>query len=503
MLQPTAKTIDRKVNQSINERVERASQVVSPQTQWRILVALLIVNDTLALGIALLLAYLVRFNLDLSIFQLDALSNYDYYQQISFILIPIWLILFAVNGLYQHKKLLGGTEEYALVFRATSFGTLIIIIFSFLLPEFVLARGWLLFAWLFTFLLVTIGRFAIRRLVYASRQHGYFLAPALIVGGNKEGRALAEQLMSWRTSGLNIIGFIDQNFALGTKVYGDLQCLGHFEQLEKVISRYKVGELIISNSAISRDEMLSIFRNYGMADGVNLHLSSGLFEIITTGMDVKEFAYVPLVRVRKARLTGIDRLLKLLLDYTILVIGFIFILPLLFVIGLAVKLDSAGPIIHKRRVLGLNGSQFDAFKFRTMYVDGDKILAQYPDLQRKLAQDRKLKDDPRITRVGYFLRKTSLDELPQFFNVLKRDMSLVGPRIIAPDEVSEYGDWDMNLLTVPPGITGLWQVSGRSDLPYEKRVQLDMHYIRNWSIWLDLQILWQTIPAVIKGRGAY
>ena len=236
---------------------------------------------------------------------------------------------------------------------------------------------------------------------------------------------------------------------------------------------------------------------------LNLHLSSGLFEIITTGMDVSEFAYVPLLRIRRVRLNGVDRLYKLLLDYAILIPGLMLISPLLLLIAIAIKLDSRGPVIHRRQVMGLNGKQFDAFKFRTMYTNGMQILNQQPELQQKLQQEFKLKDDPRITNVGRWLRRTSLDELPQLFNVLKREMSLVGPRIISPPEMEKYGDWDLNLLTVQPGITGLWQVSGRSDLSYDERVRLDMYYIRNWTIWSDIQILWQTIPAVIKGRGAY
>jgi lipopolysaccharide/colanic/teichoic acid biosynthesis glycosyltransferase len=153
--------------------------------------------------------------------------------------------------------------------------------------------------------------------------------------------------------------------------------------------------------------------------------------------------------------------------------------------------------------MGLNGRQFDALKFRTMALNGDRVLDRYPELKEELARTHKLKKDPRITRVGVFLRKFSLDELPQLFNVLKRDMSLVGPRMISPEEVAMYRQFDMNLLTVMPGITGLWQVSGRSDISYDERVRLDMYYIRNWTIWLDLQLLFQTIPAVLKSRGAY
>jgi len=139
-----------------------------------------------------------------------------------------------------------------------------------------------------------------------------------------------------------------------------------------------------------------------------------------------------------------------------------------------------------------------------MYVNGNQILDQYPDLKAELAREHKLKNDPRITRVGKFLRRTSLDELPQLLNVLFGQMSLVGPRMISPAEHDLYGRMKLNLLTVKPGLTGMWQVSGRSDLKYDERVRLDMYYIRNYSIWLDIQILFfQTIPAVFKGRGAY
>jgi lipopolysaccharide/colanic/teichoic acid biosynthesis glycosyltransferase len=138
-----------------------------------------------------------------------------------------------------------------------------------------------------------------------------------------------------------------------------------------------------------------------------------------------------------------------------------------------------------------------------MITNGNEILEEHPELKEELARNYKLKNDPRITRIGAFLRKFSLDEFPQLFNVLKRDMSLVGPRMISPEEMSMYKQFDMNLRTVLPGITGLWQVSGRSDITYDERVRLDMYYVRNWSIWLDLQLLYQTIPAVLKGRGAY
>ncbi|MCA9933613.1 MAG: sugar transferase [Ardenticatenaceae bacterium] len=195
--------------------------------------------------------------------------------------------------------------------------------------------------------------------------------------------------------------------------------------------------------------------------------------------------------------------LKGLLDYCLVVPGLLFAAPLMLFIALLVKLDSPGPVIYRRRVLGRNGRIFDAYKFRTMYVNGEEILSQYPRLKAELDRNYKLKCDPRVTRVGTLLRKFSLDELPQLLNVLKRDMSLIGPRIITPDEIQKYGQWGDTLQEVFPGLTGLWQVNGRSNTTYNERVHLDMTYIHNWSIWLDVQIVLRTIPAVLKGDGAY
>jgi lipopolysaccharide/colanic/teichoic acid biosynthesis glycosyltransferase len=155
-------------------------------------------------------------------------------------------------------------------------------------------------------------------------------------------------------------------------------------------------------------------------------------------------------------------------------------------------------------VLGVTGRPFDAFKFRTMYVNGDELLAKAAGASEALRENHKLKDDPRVTGAGRWLRRFSLDELPQLFNVLLGQMALVGPRMISPEEAPKYGRQRLNLLTVKPGITGLWQVSGRSDLSYEERVRIDMYYVRNYSVWLDLQILFvETLPAVLRGKGAY
>jgi exopolysaccharide biosynthesis polyprenyl glycosylphosphotransferase len=474
------------------------------RNEWSFYIISLFFNDLAMMSFAFWVAYYIRFELSLPIFQIDVVPSKSFYQMIVLVLLPLWLIVFPFLGLYNRDNLLGGTVEYAQVFKAATISLFVVIVAGFLEPAFIIARGWLLMAWILSFVFTSFGRFWLRRAVYWLRRKGFFLSKAVIVGANAEGIQLAQQLLTWTTSGLDLIGFIDKKCSIGEKVCGNLEVLGNLDDLDKVIKYHNVDELILASSAISsRDKLLDVFKQYGVDGDVNVRMSSGLYEIVTTGLTVKEFAYVPLVGVNKVRLTGVDRAIKLILDYGLAIPGVILISPVLLILAILVKLDSPGPVFHRRRVMGVNGKQFDALKFRTMYVNGDEIFIQRPELKMEYEKNHKLKNDPRITKLGAFLRKYSLDELPQIFNVLCNQMALVGPRMISPEEVSDYDRWGINLLTVKPGITGLWQVSGRSDIKYEERVQLDMYYIRNWSLWLDLQLLIRTIPVVIYGKGAY
>jgi exopolysaccharide biosynthesis polyprenyl glycosylphosphotransferase len=494
---PTSKREENTISQNLPITMSRAYQ-------WRLFTLSLIIVDGIAINIAFWLAYYFRFDLFLSFFRLEADPSIAFYQNFCLILIPLWLIIFYIVDLYDRKNLLGGALEYERIFFSTTVGVLLFIVVSFLLPNFIFSRGWLLLFWVCAWFSLTIGRFTMRRVVYRLRSHGYFISPAIIIGANDEGLSLAEQLTRWTTSGLKVVGFVDDDSPTGTILYNQIRVLGTIDRLDELIKENSVEELIMASSADAcRDNSLMLFQRYGVTGDINLRMSSGLYEIITTGLTVKEFAYVPLVGINKVKLTGMDQVLKTLLDYAVTLPLLILTSPVLVLVALIIKLDSPGPIFYRRRVLGINGRQFDAFKFRTMVLNGDEILAAHPELQTKLASDHKLKHDPRVTRIGKILRRTSLDEFPQLINVIKRDMSFVGPRMITPEELQMYNKWYINLLTVRPGLTGLWQVSGRSNVTYEERVRLDMHYIRNWNIWLDIQLLFQTIPAVIKGRGAY
>jgi exopolysaccharide biosynthesis polyprenyl glycosylphosphotransferase len=476
---------------------------LSTHTQWKLFQATLLAGDALMILFSFWLAYQVRFRASIPFFRLDVEPMPAFYNRLAWIAALSWLLVFVFLGLYQRDNLLGGVNEYSLVFRGLTKGILLIVLAGFLEPDFIFARGWLITAGIAALILLGVWRFVMRRVVYWQRKHGYFLSPALIVGANQEGKMLAEQMWNWRTSGLHIVGMLDDTLPVNTPVYKHIKVLGRLDEVEQIVEQCQASELIIASSALPRECKLLIFERFGFSKDVNLRLSSGLFEIVTTGLKVKEVAYVPLVQVNQLRMEGTDQLLKLLLDYGLVLPGLILISPLLLLIAIAIKLDSPGPLIHRRRVMGVNSSQFDAFKFRTMHANGDQILEKHPEKKEELERTYKIVDDPRITRIGNFLRKFSLDEFPQLINVLRGEMSLVGPRMISPPEMEMYQQWGMNLLTVRPGITGMWQVSGRSDVSYEERVRMDMNYIRNWTIWLDLQLLIRTIPAVLRGRGAY
>ena len=474
---------------------------ISLATQRRALRIWLLSTDALALGLAFLAAYWVRFELNLTTSP-DVVPPMFFYRLVAALLVGVSIGVFALFKLYDPDRLLGGISEYSRILNACTTSTLILILATFLMPAFVVSRIWVLAAWLLSFVMVVVSRFLCRRMVYPLRARGYFLAPAVIVGTNEEAATLAADLSDWRSSGLRIAGFVSSTPEACARQ--GLPTLGSLRDIRGIIRRFGIEELVVAITAVEREQLLELCEDVNALPDVHLRLSSGLYELLTTGLTVSTKGAVPLISLNKVRLEPEEVWLKSVLEYSLTVIGLLLAWPFLLAIAILVRLDSPGAILHRRRVLGVSGQQFDAFKFRTMHVNGDAMLQGNPDLQAELTANHKLKADPRITRAGHWLRKFSLDELPQLFNVLFGQMGLVGPRMITAAEAEKYGRHRLNLLTVKPGITGLWQVSGRSDLSYDERVQLDMYYIRNYSVWLDLQILFvQTIPAVIKGRGAY
>lgn len=487
----------------VQEKLKHSTKKTSLKVQQNIYMLGIILVDILMLAAAFYFAYVIRFKAGIPFFYENYVERISFYTLLSIILIPLWLILFWLYRLYDENILLGGLQEYTQLFNASISGAVIIAVVQFFSEELIVARGWVGLAWIFTFFFSLLGRFLIRRLGYLLRRKGYLNRATIIIGVNGEGKLLGEQLERWPTSGLNVIGYLDDRNAVGTLICGSLMVLDKVDCLDQYINELGIKELVITTSALSRDEVFEIFKKYGASPEIQIRMSSGLFDLLTTGLHVKEMGYVPLISVNRVRLNEVETLLKRLMDISLSLIAIIIGFPIFIIAATMIKFTSPGPVFHRRRVMGLNGTQFDAFKFRTMYIDGEEILLKNPEARAELETTHKIKSDPRITKFGKFLRKTSLDEYPQFINILFGQMSFVGPRMITSLELLQYGQWGMNLLTVRPGLTGLWQVSGRSDVNYDERVRLDMMYIRNYSLWLDMQIILRTIPVVLSGRGAY
>lgn len=449
------------------------------------------------------LAYAIRFEVGIAWFYKHEVPPSEFYQSLVFLIVPAWIIVFRLFGLYDFKNLFGGTREYARAFNASTFCMMLMILFIFFGDTQDIARAWVLLSWLLVSLGVMLGRFILRRIVQNMRANGRFLTAALIIGANEEGLAIAEQLQANPKAGVWLAGFADDELGPGSELLPHVPVLGSVDSIGLLVRQHGIQEIIVASTALPREKLLQLFNAFGSDDNITVRMSSGLYELLTTGVEVQEFGNVPLLSVNKVRLTGVDMTMKSFLDIIVSITALLIFLPIMTAIAIAIRLDSSGPIFHLRRVIGVGGKSFNALKFRTMYVDADERLARDPELRREFELNHKLKNDPRVTPIGRFLRRTSLDELPQLINVLIGQMSLVGPRMITAEERARYGKFRMNLSTVKPGITGLWQVSGRSDVSYEERVMLDMNYIRNYSIWFDMQILFQTIPAVLKSRGAY
>jgi exopolysaccharide biosynthesis polyprenyl glycosylphosphotransferase len=480
-----------------------SAPVLSLKSQRLILKLWLALTDALALALAFQIAYWIRFDLQVTVAP-EIIPSPEFYRNLVELLLPVWILVFLVFNLYHLQMTLGGSAEYARVFNACTTGAMILVIVAFFVPQFFISRVWLVSSWLVSFLVVALTRFLNRRLVYSLRSRGYFLTPSLIVGTNREAAALAMDLGDWRSSGLRIIGSVSSCDTHAIANNPELPLLGNVKEIRQVIAAYGIEDLIVAVTALNRDELLQLGEDVNGIPNVNLRLSSGLYELLTTGVTVKKLGTVPLLSVNKMRLAPEEIYVKCVLDYALTMTIGLLAFPIFIVLAVLVKLDSPGPVFHRRRVLGVSGRQFDAVKFRTMYQNADERLCNKPELKLQLQNNHKLKEDPRVTRIGRWLRKYSLDELPQLCNVFLGQMSLVGPRMITAAEAEKYGFQKLNLLTVKPGLTGLWQVSGRSDLSYDDRVRLDLYYIRNYSVWLDLQILFvQTLPAVLRSRGAY
>jgi exopolysaccharide biosynthesis polyprenyl glycosylphosphotransferase len=460
---------------------------------------LLIPIDYLMVVLAGISAYYLRFaDFATDIRPIMFALPFNNYLSIVLMIALFWIILFAFTGMYSIDNSKRLVQELHKVFIGCSMGFVLIVILIFFQRELFSSRFIVLVAWLLAIFYVSLGRLFIRCLQRKLYKRGYGVKKVIIIGGFKTADNLVHEFESKKNSGYKVVKRIRD---LNTNTW---------EKLYLFIQENEVNEIIQADSNLNKVEVLKLY-DLASENHITFKYAADLLGIKVLKTQVTEIAGVPVAEVKRTTLDGWGRIFKRVFDLVISSILIILLSPILILTAIMIKLDSKGPVFFSRKDdgahllrVGEGGKPFNYFKFRSMIPHSDSM--RYNELaQKNIRNDGpmvKIKDDPRITKVGHFIRRWSIDELPELFLVFTGKMSLVGPRPHLPEEVAKYENHHKKSLTIKPGITGLAQISGRSDLLFEEEVKLDVYYIENWSLLLDLSILLKTPWAVIKPRNA-
>jgi exopolysaccharide biosynthesis polyprenyl glycosylphosphotransferase len=505
-----------------------AVRVVGRAPQWVIptVKAALVLTD----GVIAVASFLVAFYgregqhvvTRLSAGRLTWSAEFAPYAAVLLFVVPVRVLAHAYYDLYRLRGEFSYVDDALRVFRATAVGSLLIIAIAFLYrggfaySAFSYSR--LVFVLDFCFALIAFGalRLTMRRTQVAARRRDLNLIPTLVVGRGAEAALCIKEMRERPELGYRVIGVVE-NGALDASVparFEGLPIIGDIADLAEAIRETGANEVIITDPRVSGDLLFDVMMRVGRLRGVEFRIAPSLFNCLPRKTEIDQIGALPMIQLFREPLSQWARVVKRGVDITVAALALLVLAPLWLVVALLIKLDSRGPIIYRQERVGMDGRVFLFLKFRTMRADADDRM--HREYQRKLIEGRpdtnlgddtrpvyKLHADPRVTRVGRVLRRLSLDELPQLLNVLRGDMSVVGPRPPIPYEVEAYELWHRKRLDMKPGLTGLWQVSGRNRLSFDEMVRLDLFYIENWSLLLDLKIILRTLPVMLRGDDAY
>jgi exopolysaccharide biosynthesis polyprenyl glycosylphosphotransferase len=450
--------------------------------------ALLVPVDFLMIFLAALAAYFLRFTpyfvgIRPILFDLP-LSKYVILVSA---IVPFLILIFALAGLYKIAKRRLIDDFYG-IFIGVSTGVAALALFIFLRAELFESRFLIIASWLFSVLFVILGRFLVRLIRHQLYRYGVGVHRVVLIGNTSASANLMRDFEK-SLSGYRVVSKIN-NFDDST-----------LKLLAKINQEPGIDEIIQADPLLSKEKMLDLI-DFADESKIDIKYVPDLFGTQATNIDVKPIAGFPIVELKRTPLDGWGRIIKRTVDLFGAILGLIVLSPVFLMVALAIKLDSRGTVFVRLKRVGEDGV-FNFYKFRSMVKDAHlmkKELLKYSERKGPLF---KMKYDPRITRVGRILRRTRIDELPQLFNVLKNEMSLVGPRPHEPEEVARYEKRHRKVLAIKPGMTGMAQVSGGAELDFEDEVKLDTYYIENWSLRLDLQILLRTLIIVLTGQSAY
>lgn len=451
-----------------------------------------IVVDLVAALVATELALLVRFGS----------TAPQVYIQVSLALAPLWVVLIAMNRAYEHRFIGVGTEEFGRVLRAGVMLMSVVALASYATNA-ELVRGYVIIAVPTLVVSSLLGRHALRAWLHRERAHGRCVQRTLLVGSAPTVQSTAHRMRGHSNHGMTLVGACLSDVAEGAVADPGVPVLGNLTDIQDAVLRTNADIVTVLPSALLSGEEIRRLAWSLESTGTELVVCSGLTEIAGARITVRPIANSSLLHVTCARLSGPSRVAKAMFDRGVALLGLVLITPALLVIAIRIwTADRGAPLFRQTRV-GLNGREFTIYKFRTMIPEAESRKSYLAGRNENDGPLFKMARDPRVTPVGRRLRRYSLDELPQLLNVVRGEMSLVGPRPPLPEEVCEYGLDMRRRLLVKPGLTGLWQVSGRSDLSWADSELLDLRYVENWSLGYDLLILWRTARAVIVGSGAY
>lgn len=456
--------------------------------------------DATMIVVGFVLAYFIREGQAKPFAHLVSGYNYLTYMVV---LLPVWIALFAVLGLYSFGSVRSRFYEIGKIISATAATTMVLIIIDFFTSEPIFpAKSIPIFGFILSTLLVIFARLILNSVQRFLFRFGVGLYKIVLLGSN----GVSEQLLSEYQ-----MRYKDFD---STLVNLNLKRANTQDILAKLKNR-DIDQLVVTQTNIPEDTLLDI-TNYCESNNITLKFVPTIANFFASSMVPETIGDVTVLEIRQTPLEGWGRIIKRLLDLFISGVGLVILSPIFLAIALLQKLTNPGPILYLHKRISRAGKPFSIYKFRSMkmeYCTGGKysgktdleVLKTFgdPSIIEEWKRDQKLKKDPRVSKLGRFLRRTSLDELPQLINIFKGDISLVGPRPIIEDELERYGSHAGVFLMIKPGLTGLWQVSGRNDVSYDERVKLDLYYIEHWSLWLDFKIVLQTVWMVLRGQNGY
>jgi len=464
----------------------------------------LAVADVVLINVAVAIAYWVRYDL-----QWFAAVDQAYFVPlrsflpISLALTVLLLGIYKLGGVYNQPRGASFFDEVYRLLTGTATGIIVMVfVIVFFFRPLLYSRLVFFYAGVLITVLLSLIRLAKRAVRAQLRKRGLGVDRLLIVGVGEVGRTIMRNIVAHPTLGYQIVGFVDDDPEKGSDDIGRFKALGSTSNVPRLVKDLAIDEVIITLPWMYHRKIVSIVAQCEREE-VRVRIVPDIFQMTMSHLDVQDLGGIPMIGVRDISITPGQLLLKRAMDVLISMVGLVLLFPLFLVIGLAIRLDSSGPILFRQVRVGKGEQLFACYKFRSMYHGADEEKEKLKDQNEANGIFFKIRKDPRVTSVGRYLRRLSLDELPQLANVLMGHMSLVGPRPATPAEVQRYQPWHKRRLEVAPGLTGLWQVSGRSELTFDEMVLLDLYYIEKWSPLLDLQIMIRTVPTAIVGKGAY